>query len=990
MTAEYVAKIKGDISSLEKALQKAQGEITRLNDNEVKIKLNYDENKAELNKIIKDLYNRSPKLGVQLEYEINKSALEAEKQKLSKMKMTLNLDDLSTELNHLSKAYNNMLDDFSTPQKDIDSLTKKMADLYATLLEIEKDSDKAFSKLSSSAKEIYEDLPEMANGDSLKIYSEKEINQEIKLLDELRKKQQELLKTGKISDDEFIKKDALDQLLYKFSEFAKLNNNNHLSGFWDNLKNQIEDGDEALKQILIDLDLINKESEKITPVAQGHVKSGGIIGENKVLLATKDGRATGRLQETLELKDKLDDLYASGVNVSRILDVIHDEVSDTFLEIQEKSPGEILGSVYDGENDYVNPEFYEATDQQVLKLIEDITALHKAGLGVDLNTTNIAYDKNKGFNLFDLDLKPANYESFREFINDFKGGITNSIRDFYESINDPDGINKINEFEERLDTLVSNISKDLSNGLDTPFNDNKDVILDSLKNLGVQLGNSITSGLYKGISDNSKSSDIGKELVQDVVDSIEEQIPEVTATVEKLGESVSNGLSNKSLEELLESYHQLGVSGGASEDLEKISSAILDIVQAENKLDPLQMSRFVEVMRGLGVSDENFIPIINEMYSVEQALTEINKLRGITNEAPVLSDESTDKAVEVTKELTETLENEQQVVENIGKTESTAFDGLNNAIKEVIESVNTKTNAFLEEESKVVSSVDNEINKIKELKDVLSDVKAEAGGVGESLKVTEQTATSVTNKQQTKNTTASTNKSDTISQAELEQQELDRLYAESQRKRESVLKEELKYRQAIAKAEQKTANDVIKAEENANKKRQSNLTKQSKMLKDFSLWVSQNGKAVKAFSPDIDEIFSKLNSSLELTDEELTNIQRRINNVMASAAQQGKVGVTLLDSIKQRFQSLVAYLTTFASFYDIIRYTREAITTIKDLDTQLVDLRKTTTMSASDLNEFYLEANNVAKQMGVTTSEIISQASAWSRLNKIGPLYGNI
>ena len=65
-------------------------------------------------------------------------------------------------------------------------------------------------------------------------------------------------------------------------------------------------------------------------------------------------------------------------------------------------------------------------------------------------------------------------------------------------------------------------------------------------------------------------------------------------------------------------------------------------------------------------------------------------------------------------------------------------------------------------------------------------------------------------------------------------------------------------------------------------------------------------------------------------------------------------------------------------------------TTIKDLDTQLVDLRKTTTMSASDLNEFYLEANNVAKQMGVTTSEIISQASAWSRLNKIGPLYGNV
>ena len=69
---------------------------------------------------------------------------------------------------------------------------------------------------------------------------------------------------------------------------------------------------------------------------------------------------------------------------------------------------------------------------------------------------------------------------------------------------------------------------------------------------------------------------------------------------------------------------------------------------------------------------------------------------------------------------------------------------------------------------------------------------------------------------------------------------------------------------------------------------------------------------------------------------------------------------------------------------------RQAVTTVKELDTALVDLKKTTTMTSSELEQFYYDANDVAKQMGVTTKEIIDQASAWSRLNQIGLLYGNI
>ena len=68
------------------------------------------------------------------------------------------------------------------------------------------------------------------------------------------------------------------------------------------------------------------------------------------------------------------------------------------------------------------------------------------------------------------------------------------------------------------------------------------------------------------------------------------------------------------------------------------------------------------------------------------------------------------------------------------------------------------------------------------------------------------------------------------------------------------------------------------------------------------------------------------------------------------------------------------------SVQDGLVLAQNAINTVVELDTALVDLKKTTSMTSTELNKFYYDANDVAKQMGVTTQEIIEQASAWSRL----------
>ena len=92
-------------------------------------------------------------------------------------------------------------------------------------------------------------------------------------------------------------------------------------------------------------------------------------------------------------------------------------------------------------------------------------------------------------------------------------------------------------------------------------------------------------------------------------------------------------------------------------------------------------------------------------------------------------------------------------------------------------------------------------------------------------------------------------------------------------------------------------------------------------------------------------------------------------------------GKNLFQTFIERLHGTSAQLMAqYLSWMDIIRYTRTMFNTIRELDTALVDLRKTTSMNVNELNEFYRASTEVGKQLGVTSQQIIQQAADWSRL----------
>ena len=153
---------------------------------------------------------------------------------------------------------------------------------------------------------------------------------------------------------------------------------------------------------------------------------------------------------------------------------------------------------------------------------------------------------------------------------------------------------------------------------------------------------------------------------------------------------------------------------------------------------------------------------------------------------------------------------------------------------------------------------------------------------------------------------------------------------------------------------------------------QKELDKIHKLLAENSKMSSEAKAKIRAYYAEIESG----NPSMSLD-----KIHGEIMKIYNAEVEAGRAGRSFFDTLKNSgFHQIAAQMAGMVGVYDVINLGKEAVSTIVKLDTALVDLKKTTSMSSSQLENFYYDSNNVAKQMGVTTEEIINQASAWSRL----------
>ena len=119
-----------------------------------------------------------------------------------------------------------------------------------------------------------------------------------------------------------------------------------------------------------------------------------------------------------------------------------------------------------------------------------------------------------------------------------------------------------------------------------------------------------------------------------------------------------------------------------------------------------------------------------------------------------------------------------------------------------------------------------------------------------------------------------------------------------------------------------------------------------------------------------------LNSSSPELNKNLQTMQNRFSLLKQEAAQSGNAMTRALDGMVKflRFYLLGGLLVRF------IGSLRTAITTVVELDKQLTQLRKVTGESLQTMDEFARTANDIAINMGASTSAVIEATTAFARL----------
>lgn len=153
------------------------------------------------------------------------------------------------------------------------------------------------------------------------------------------------------------------------------------------------------------------------------------------------------------------------------------------------------------------------------------------------------------------------------------------------------------------------------------------------------------------------------------------------------------------------------------------------------------------------------------------------------------------------------------------------------------------------------------------------------------------------------------------------------------------------------------------------------------LANDIEEWNQKNTAATREVIAQNEIYISSLRDlDVAMTKVEHNNIATSFKQTENSMRALNKLGASFSNQFRQAIDSFKVWISATTVVMGAVNLIRQIPTVVNELDTALVDLRKTTTMTDAQLKEFYTDAPNIAKQMGIGTTAIIEQASAWSRL----------
>lgn len=113
---------------------------------------------------------------------------------------------------------------------------------------------------------------------------------------------------------------------------------------------------------------------------------------------------------------------------------------------------------------------------------------------------------------------------------------------------------------------------------------------------------------------------------------------------------------------------------------------------------------------------------------------------------------------------------------------------------------------------------------------------------------------------------------------------------------------------------------------------------------------------------------------------ELQKLTAQFNAFKSEVKASGLNVQSLGDTFKNNLGKVLQWVSATTLLFRALRLLRTGISTVTALDTAMIDLRKVTSATTEEYQEFYRASNETARQLNATTEAVISQTAEWARL----------
>lgn len=145
-------------------------------------------------------------------------------------------------------------------------------------------------------------------------------------------------------------------------------------------------------------------------------------------------------------------------------------------------------------------------------------------------------------------------------------------------------------------------------------------------------------------------------------------------------------------------------------------------------------------------------------------------------------------------------------------------------------------------------------------------------------------------------------------------------------------------------------------------------------------WINNNSAA----GPKAINEVKALQKELRNIDDKgsLNTITAKFNDIAAAAARAGKTGKSFGALLKKSFSGIARYFMTFTSVYRLIGTFKQAVNIVKELDTNMTNIKKVTEESSATIEKFMRNSFSLADRVGTNASQIQQSVATWLKLGK--------